>query len=128
MEFESELQALIELMIKDRNFRRKAARENFRLFFGCYFSHYITHPFADFHREMFQLAGDPANQTLVIMGGRNSAKSSILNTGLSIYTLLDAPQKHFGIIASRTQQKSKQHFMNMRKELENNKLLRGDLG
>ncbi len=128
MEFENELQALIELMIKHQNFRRKAARKNFRLFFGCYFSHYIKYPFADFHREMFQLAGDPSVKTLVVMGARNSAKSTILNTALSIWSLLGAPQKHFGIIASRTQQKSKQHFMNTRKELESNKLLKSDLG
>ncbi len=128
MESEKELQAIINLMIKDQNFRRKAARESFQLFFACYFGHYIKHPFADFHREMFKLAADPANKTLVTMGARNSAKSTILNTALSIWSLLGAPQKHFGIIASRTQQKSKQHFMNTRKELESNKLLRGDLG
>jgi predicted phage terminase large subunit-like protein len=128
MESEKELQAIIDLMIRDRNFRRKAAKESFQLFFACYFGHYIKYSFADFHREMFKLAGDPSNKTLVIMGARNSAKSTILNTALSIWSLLGAPQKHFGIIASRTQQKSKQHFMNTRKELESNKLLRGDLG
>ena len=125
---ESELQGIIDLMVHDQNFRRKAARENFQLFFGCYFGHYIKHPFAPFHREMFMLAGNPAHKTIVVMGARNSAKSTILNTALSIWSLLGAPQKHFGIIASRTQQKSKQHFMNTRKELESNKMLRGDLG
>lgn len=128
MESENELQGIIDLMVHDQNFRRKAARENFQLFFACYFGHYIKYPFADFHREMFRLAGDPNVKTLAIMGARNSAKSTILNTALSIWSLLGAPEKHCGVIASRTQQKSKQHFMNTRKELESNKLLRSDLG
>ena len=128
MESEKALQAVIDMMIVDQDFRRRAAKDSFQLFFLCYFRHYTRHPFADFHREMFQLAMDPGVKTLVVMGARNSAKSTILNTALSIWSLLGAPQKHFAIIASRTQQKSKQHFMNTRKELESNKLLRGDLG
>lgn len=128
MESNNEIQKIIDLMIVDQNFRRKAATKSFRLFFGAYFNHYTTHPFAPFHMEMFQLANDEKNKTIVIMGARNSAKSAIMNTALSIWSVLGEQNKHFVIIASRTQQKAKQHFMNTRKELETNKLLRSDLG
>jgi len=128
MESEKEILAIIELMIRDRKIRSAAATQSLRLFFGTYFGHYVGHPFAPFHMEMFYLAEDPANKTIVVMGARNSAKSAIMNTALSIWSVLGAPQKKFVIIASRTQQKAKQHFMNTRKELESNRLLRSDLG
>jgi predicted phage terminase large subunit-like protein len=123
-----ETQAIIDMMIKDRKVRSKIATQSFRLFFGTYFAHYIRYEFADFHFEMFRIAEDDKNKTIVIMGARNSAKSAIMNTALSIWSVLGAPQKKFVIIASRTQQKAKQHFMNMRKELESNRLLKSDLG
>ena len=128
MESNLEVQAIIELMLKDQNVRRELSRQSFRLFFGTHFGHYIQYPFAPFHIEMFQLAQDPTNQTIVIMGARNSAKSAIMNTALSIWSVLGAPQNKFVVITSRTTLKAKQHFMNMRRELEDNKLLRGDLG
>lgn len=128
MDSDKEIQEIIDLMITDQNFRRKLGTSSFRLFFGAYFNHYTTHPFAPFHMEMFKLANDEKNKTIVIMGARNSAKSAIMNTALSIWSVLGIQKKHFVIIASRTQQKAKQHFMNTRKELETNKLLRSDLG
>jgi predicted phage terminase large subunit-like protein len=127
-ENEKELQAIIEMMVKEQKFRRVLGRQNFRMFFCTYFSHYITRQFAPFHRQMFNLAQDESNRTIVIMAARNSAKSSIMNTGLAIWSVLGDPQKHLVILASRTREKAKQHFMNTRKELENNTLLRSDLG
>lgn len=115
-------------MITDKKVRSALGTQNFRYFFGSYFAHYIKYPFAPFHFEMFQLAQDEANKTIMVMGARNSAKSAILNTALSIWSVLGVHRKRFVIIASRTQQKAKQHFMNTRKELESNRLLKGDLG
>lgn len=128
METEKEILTIIELMIKDKKVRSAAATQSFRLFFGTYFGHYIQHPFAPFHFDMFQLAQDEKNKTIVIMGARNSAKSAIMNTALSIWSVLGIQKKKFVIIVSKTQQKGKQHFLNMRKELESNRLLKGDLG
>lgn len=125
---EIEIKAIIDMMIKEQNFRKTLARQSLRLFFGTYFSHYIRYEFAPFHREMFKLAENEENKTIVIMAARNSAKSAIMNTALSIWSVLGVQRKHFVIIASRTQAKAKQHFMNTRKELETNKLLRSDLG
>jgi predicted phage terminase large subunit-like protein len=128
MEMNKEIQKIIDMMIKDRNVRRALSRESLRLFFGTYFGHYIEHPFAPFHIEMFQLAEDPSNQTIVIMAARNSAKSAIMNTALAIWSVLGVQQKKYVMIVSRTQQRAKGHFMSMRRELEDNKLLRSDLG
>ncbi len=125
---DKEIQSVIDLMITDQNVRRALGSQSLRLFFGTYFSHYIRYPFAPFHMEMFHLAEDEHNKTIVIMGARNSAKSAIMNTALAVWSVLGVQKKHFVIIASRTQAKAKQHFMNTRKEMETNKLLRGDRG
>ncbi len=128
MESESQIQAIIDLMIKDKKMRVALAKQSHRLCFGAYFGHYIQCAIAPFHKDMFQLSEDPRNKTIVIMGARDSAKSTIMNTSLAIWSVLGFQQKKFVVIVSRTQQKAKLHFMSVRKELEDNKLLRADLG
>ncbi len=128
LESEKEIQAIIDLMVKNKNFRTALATQSLRWFFGAYFKHYVKYPFAPFHMEIFRIAENEQNRTIVIMGARNSAKSAIMNTALAIWSVLGVQKKHFVVIASRTQSKAKQHFMNTRKELENNKLLKSDLG
>jgi predicted phage terminase large subunit-like protein len=128
MESEQEVQAIIQVMVGDKKVRSRITTQSFRYFFATYFGHYIKYDFAPFHFEMFRLAENEKNKTIVVIGARNSAKSAIMNTALSIWSVLGAPKKNFVIIASRTQQKAKQHFMNLRKELESNALLRNDLG
>jgi ribosome biogenesis GTPase A len=107
MDPEKEIQSTIDLMIKDRGFRIAATRESFRLFFGAYFGRYIKHAFADFHREMFQMAEEKKNRTIIIMGARNSAKSTIMNTGLAIWSILGKPGNHCVVILSQTPSKAK---------------------
>ncbi|MDE2037783.1 MAG: phage terminase large subunit family protein [Patescibacteria group bacterium] len=128
METEKEIKHIIDLMVHDENLRRKITRTSFRYFFGTYLSHYIDYTIAPFHAEMFHLAEDPIHQTITIMAARNSAKSAILNTALAIWSVLGAPEKKMVIIVSRTQAKAKQHFQNIKREFESNKLLRNDLG
>lgn len=115
-------------MIKDKVFRKALATQSPRLFFGTYLGHYIQIPFADFHFEMFKLQEEPKNRTIVIMGARNSAKSTIMNTNLALWSILGAPQKKMVVILGATQVSAKKHFVDLRTELEQNKLLRSDLG
>src|SRR5665213_2289049 len=128
MESDPEIQAIIDMMIKDQPFRRAMATRDPRLFFGTYLSHYITCPFAYFHFEMFDLQKNPNNKTIVIMGARNSAKSTIMNTSLALWSILGEPQKKMVVILGYTQVSAKKHYMDLRFELETNKLLRSDLG
>ncbi len=125
---DEEIQTIIDLMISDKNVRRALGSQSLRLFFGTYFSHYARYPSAPFHRELFQLAEDERNKTIVIMGARNSAKSAIMNTALAVWSVLGVQKKHLVVIVSRTEQKAKQHFLNIRTELETNMLLKSDRG
>jgi len=128
MEFDPEIQAIIDMMIKDRDFRIAMTRKEPRLFFGTYLGHYITHPFSYFHHEMFDITKNPKYKTIVIMGARNSAKSTIMNTNLALWSILGEPQKKMVVILGYTEVSAKKHFYDLRTELENNKLLRSDLG
>ncbi len=128
MESDPEIQAIIDMMIKDQPFRRAMTTRDPRLFFATYLGHYITHPFAYFHFEMFDLQKDPNKKTIVITGARNSAKSTIMNTSLALWSILGEPQKKMVVILGYTQISAKKHFYDLRTELENNKLLRSDLG
>ncbi len=123
-----ETQKIIEIMLKDIKVRRSIARENHLLFFSAYFGHYMEYEFADFHREMFDLSSNENIQTLVITAARGIGKSTILNMSLAIWSILGRRRKKFVIILSHTQAKARQHFNNLRKEFEENKLLQSDLG
>jgi len=115
-------------MLKDSKVRQSVARESHLLFFSVYFGHYIKHDFAQFHREMFALSEDKQIQTLVVTAARDTGKSTILNTSLSIWAILGKLEKKFVVILSHTQAKARQHYNNLKKELEENQLLKSDLG
>lgn len=124
----TENKEIIEIMLKDGKVRRSIARENHLLFFSAYFGHYMEYAFGDFHREMFALSSDEDIKTLVITAARGIGKSTILNMSLAIWSILGKNRKKFIVILSHTQAKARQHFINLRKELEENKLLKSDLG
>lgn len=128
METEPEIQEIIDMMIKDRDFRIAMTHEDPRLFFGAYLGHYATHPFSYFHFEMFNLTKNSKNRTIVVMGARNCAKSTIMNTNHALWSILCKPQKKMVVILGDTQVSAKKHFYDLRMELEGNKLLRSDLG
>ncbi len=114
-------------MIKDRKIRIAVCRQNFFIFFHFYFAHYVKYKTASFHREIFYLASQ-AIQNLFIVAFRGSSKSTILTTAYPIWAILGEQQKKFVLILCQTRSQAKQHMMNLRRELENNLLLKNDLG
>ena len=124
----SEMDVIIDVMAHDQKVRRTITRENHLLFFSVYFSHYIEYAFADFHREMFDLSSNDLIQTLVVTAARGIGKSTVLNMSLAIWSILGKQKKKYVIISSRTQAKARQHYNNLKKELEENTLLKNDLG
>ncbi len=119
---------VIEKMLKDRQVRTAILRESHYLFFNFYFAHYVNYPTAPFQKEFFRLTEDEMIKKLFIVAFRGSAKSSIFTTSYPLWAILGQPQKKFVLILCQTQGQAKQHMMNLRRELENNALLRNDLG
>ncbi len=118
---------LVDRMIKDRKVRVAVCKQSFFIFFHFYFAHYVTYETASFHREIFHLI-ENNNENLFVIAFRGSGKSTILTTAYPIWAILGNQQKKFVLILCQTRSQAKQHMMNLRRELEDNELLKDDLG
>ncbi len=118
---------LFQIMVKDRKVRTAITKKSHRHFFHFYFAHYIKYQTAPFQNEIFELTEDP-NKNLFVVAFRGCGKSTIITTSYPIWSILGEQQKKFILILCQTQSQAKQHMMNMRRELENNTLLKNDLG
>src|SRR3990167_9025425 len=119
---------LVETMIKDRKVRVAITKESHWLFFHFYFAHYVTYPTAKFQAEIFEMTEKEELGNFFVVAFRGSGKSSILTTSFPLWSILGRQQKKFVLILCQTQSQAKQHMMNLRRELENNDLLKRDLG
>jgi len=115
-------------ILKDRKTMIAVTRRSFFYFLYVYFGRYIKYPIAPFHFKMIEIAQDENIKRAAVMAFRDSAKSTILNTAYSLWAIMGTPQKKHVVIASQTQQRSKDHLMNIRKEIEDNQLLSENLG
>jgi len=120
--------ALLERILNDRKLRTTIVRDSFEWFFTIYFHRYMKYETAPFHGEMFRIAEDDSIKLAVIAAFRGSAKSTIITTAYVLWAILGRQQKKYIPILSQTEQKSRQHLINIKRELEENELLRKDLG
>jgi len=121
-------QDLVEQMIKDKKIRVAIIRESFQYFFNFYYPHYVKYPTADFQKEVMHLLEKSDKNNLFVVAFRGSGKSTIITTAYPIWSILGKQQKKCIVIFCQTQAQAKQHMMNLRSELENNELLKKDLG
>jgi len=126
MEIDNEV--ILEAISKDRAVRQAITRESHGMFFHIYFPHYVKYPMADFQKEIFKITEDRTNELACIVAFRGSAKSTLITLSYSLWSTLGNQQKKFVLIVAQTQAQARQHMTNIRHELENNKLLRSDLG
>ncbi len=119
---------LLEKVRGSRKLRSAAARMSHLFFFVIYLGRYAAKfPTAPFQHEMFALTQDPSKKMSVIVAFRDSAKSTICTTSFPLWSILTGQSK-FVIIASQTRAQARQHLGNIREEMENNDLLKNDLG
>ena len=118
----------ISKLLDDRDARVDAAGKSHYLFFHIYFSRYVTFETADFQREMFALTEDEKISMCVIVAFRESGKSSIVTTSYPLWSILGKQHRKFVLILCQTQPKAQQALRNIRWELENNEILREDMG
>lgn len=118
----------IQAIIADKNVRVNLAKQSCLWFSSIYFSHYFTHDFAQFHYDLFNLASQQELQLLIAIMFRGSGKSTIMTTIYPLYALFGKPGKKLIVIVSQTADLARTHMKNIKSELENNKLLKEDLG
>jgi predicted phage terminase large subunit-like protein len=121
-------QETVDSMIRDKKVRVAITKESHLYFFHFYFPHYIKYPTADFQREIIQLTEDENIRNFCVVAFRGSAKSTIVTTSYPVWAILGRQKKKFVLILCQTQAQAKQHMMNLRRELETNVVLKGDLG
>jgi predicted phage terminase large subunit-like protein len=115
-------------MIKDKKVRIAITKESHWYFFHFYFAHYVKYSTAPFQKEIFDLSEREDAGNFFVVAFRGSGKSTIITTSYPIWSILGKQQKKFVLILCQTQAQAKQHMMNLRRELENNVLLKRDLG
>ncbi len=119
---------MVETMIKDKKVRVAITKQSHWYFFHFYMAHYVKYPTAKFQAEIFDMTEDEKIGNFFVVAFRGSSKSTILTTSYPIWAILGKQRKKFILILGKTQVQAKQHMMNLRSELENNALLRNDLG
>lgn len=115
-------------IIKSSAARRKLAYESHYLFFHMYFGHYVQYDTAEFQKDIFALTESETVKNTVIVAFRGSGKSTIMNMSLPIWSILGKRQCKYVVIVGFTQEQAKRHLKNIKQELQNNELLKKDLG
>lgn len=113
---------------RSRAVRIGIARDSMLGFMHLYFPDYITRETAPFQKEIYNLLEDSSVEMLVLMAFRGSGKSTIVSLGFPIWAILGRLQKKYVLITSQTQLQAQQHLKNIRREFEENELLRKDFG
>lgn len=119
---------LLNSLVQDRSVRQKVVYESHMMFFLVYFAHYIKYELANFHEEIINITQDSEHRLVCIASFRGSGKSTLVTTSYSLWSILGRQDKKFVLIVCQTQAQAKQHMRNLRSELEENRLLKSDLG
>jgi predicted phage terminase large subunit-like protein len=118
----------MEEILKNNRLRREATRMSHELFFVVYFSRYCEYEFAKMHQEIFELTHDDNVRLLCITAFRGSAKSTLITMSYALWCILGTQNKKFVTLFSQNRLQAKLLMTGIKRELENNPLLRRDLG
>jgi len=119
---------LVNKMMRDRAVRTSITKDSFLYFFHFYYAHYVKYQTADFQKEIIHYLEKSHKENLYICAFRGSGKSTMVTTAYPIWAILGKQQKKFVMIFTQTRIQAKQHMMNIRTELEGNRMLKNDLG
>ena len=112
----------------DRILRRQIAYESHHMFFVMYFPHYLRYALAEFHKDILRITEDIRTMLACIVAFRGSGKSTLVTFSYALWAILGMQQKKFVLIICQTQAQARQHMANLKHELENNALLKSDMG
>lgn len=124
-EFINFFKVAFKVDITDVNQRREAGKNSFLFFCLFYLPHYFSLAPADFHRTLIALLEDDEATALGIIGFRGSAKTTICGVAYMIWCVC-YEKYHFPLLINDTVAQVKVNILNIRKEFEENELLRYD--
>lgn len=123
-----DLEDLIRQMLENQKLRRFVTKRSFWYFFMLYFGRHAKYPTADFQKEIIKELESSATKNLYLTAFRGSGKSTIVSTLYPLWAILGEQKKKYVLIISQTQGQAKQILGNIRDEVEENGLLKKDLG
>jgi len=124
----TKIEKLFERILSERILRKNIVTKKFDFFFPVYFHKRLEFETPPFHEEIFQILQDAKNELAVILAFRGSAKTTIINIAYILWSIFGIQKKKFVIIIGETEQKARSYLMNIRRQLEDNELLKKDLG
>lgn len=119
---------LIEHMLNDSQLRQEIVSNSHMWFFYFYFAKYVKSQMAPFHSKWFELTENQNIKNAVIVAFRGSGKTTLFTQSFPIWAILGKLQIKHIMIVSRTEKKAQQGILNIKRELEGNRMLRQDLG
>ncbi len=122
------MERLFEKLLKDKAARVAVTTKSFEWFFPVYFHKRLEFETPPFHEEIFRILEDETISLAVILAFRGSAKSTLISVAYVLWAIFGIQQKKFVILVGETEQKARSYLMNIRRQLENNELLKKDLG
>jgi len=124
---QKEISFIVNKATSDTVFRTNLVQESFYWFFHIYFAEAITYPVAEFQKEIIKLVeGDTKN--LIFSGFRGCGKSTIISLAYVIWSMIGRKKKKHIVLISHTSRQTKILMRNIRYLLEDNNLLKRDLG
>ncbi len=118
----------IREIISNVSIRRKLASDSFKYFAAIYMYEHLTYELAPFHEDFMQIAEDINIPLAVILAFRSSGKSTIFSNWYPIWAATGRQQKKFILIITYNQTQARLIMRNIKYELENNELLKADIG
>lgn len=125
---QNDLNGIIDALIHDPQARAEVCRNSHYLFFHVYFGHYVGYATAPFQKELFGITESDKVRMAVVEAFRGSGKTTIMNLSYPIWAILGKQRKKFVVLLAHTQEQARQYLKNIKQELEQNALLRADLG
>ena len=120
--------SIIQRIVDDREVRLAVTYDSHYLFFHIYLNHYVKYATADFQKKIFGITEDSSKNLAVVIAFRGSGKSTVVTFSYPIWAITGKQQKKFVVIISQTQQQTKIHLDNIKRELESNQLLKREVG
>jgi len=119
---------ILKVMLRDKRVRLTIVKRIHKFFYYFYFAHRIEYPIAPFHEEIFHLSEQKDIKMMVIAGFRGCGKSELLAMSLPLWAILGDQKVKFIVIIAQTEEKAQMFLRQIKLELENNELLKRDLG
>lgn len=113
---------------ESRPVRRRLAKNSHLWFFSIYLSRYMKYGFAPFHYQIFHITENEDLKIAVLVAFRGSGKSTLMTLSYVLWSILGKQKRKFVLILSQTQNQARLHLTNIKNELENNELLKADIG